>query len=716
VKTSAARSARAWPAHALAFGCYLTLALAVTYPLLTQISVRIIANQPGQVDAYLGIWNVWWAARAISVARDPFTSPLLFYPQGLDLFWQTLSLPQGILALPITLVFGPLPAYNLLILASFVLGGYFTFLFVRAVLLADDDRSPGDMPGSGLARPVDLAALVAGAVYAFSPFHMQKVLDAQLEVASIQWLPLFAWALLALIQRRRWPYAILAGSLLLWVGLGTWYYGLFALIYTGLAAGLWAIEEGKRQKVKGFTFYLNLRTLAWGLSPILIWLAVMAPRLVSLAQTGDRLLGDARVEQRDAVSDMVAFWLPNPNHPLWGAAVTRFYESTHPGDILWNVSLGLVGTALAAAGLAWSWRQSWRWFVLGLAAAILATGARLSVLGVDTGIPMPYALIRDLPGIRSSHRPNHVVLITILVVALLSGLAVRRLLASCRRPGLLVSGLLFAIVAVDGWAVIPPLYSRPVPRPYLSMSAPDGALLPVPLHLNFSNSENLWYQTFHHWPIVGGFIGREPPYPLGRYAPGVRELRFGSYQADDVLSPGWPALARETLAAYDIRYVMFHKSAMGSTIQLMSDMVAAMGLSSTYSDDLITVYPVPRPASPRPLAYLGAGWGDLERQNGRRWRWMGSSAQLYLLNPTGAARAVMLTLDAESFQYDRPLTMRLDADSSFLVNITRERMRHSLHLLLPPGEHVLYLGAPTDSPLGQPDRQISLAVLGISIK
>lgn len=731
VKISAVRTARTWQTHAFALGCYTLLTLAVTYPMPTQLGERIIANQPGQMDGYLGIWNVWWAARAISTARDPFFSPLLFYPQGLDLFWQTLSLPQGLLALPITLTFGPLPAYNLLVLASFILGGYFTFLFTRDVLATNSQQ---DVQGiergighraSGIVHQNDLAALIAGAVYAFSPFHMQKVLDAQLEVASIQWLPLFAWALLALLRRRRWPYALLASALLLCVGLGTWYYGLFALIYTGLAAGLWAIQptqgesgsgkdEGLRLPVSSFT--LHPASLLWGLSPILIWLVLMAPRLVSLAQTGDILLGDARVEQKDSVADLISFWLPNPNHPLWGTTITRFYESLYPDGILWNVSLGLVGTCLATLGLAWAWRWVWRWAVLGLTAAILATGSRLAVFGVDTGIPMPYALIRDLPGIRSSHRPNHMVLITILICALLSGVAVRRMLVSRRHPRLLVAVLLLAVVIVDGWAVIPPLYSRPVPAPYLSLPVPDGALLPVPLHLNFSNSENLWYQTFHRWPIIGGFIGREPPYPLGRYAPGVKELRLGSYVADDILTPGWPALARETLAAYDVRYVMFHKLAMKSTVPPMSVLVAHMGLRATYNDDLITVYPVPRPATPRPLAYLGDGWDEVERQDDRRWRWMGASAHIYLLNPTGTARSVTLRIDAESFQHDRLLTMRLDDGMSFSMTITRGRIQRSLHLILPPGEHVLYLDAPADSPPDQPDRMISLSVLGISIK
>jgi hypothetical protein len=278
-------------AHILALSCYMLLALVVMYPLPLHMGEQIVANGPGQVDGYLGIWNIWWTARALTSGQDPFVTPLLFYPQGLDLFWQTLSLPQGLLALPLTLALGPLPAYNALILLSFVLGGYFCFLFVRAALRGDDrrpptadrrpptadrrpptaDRQPPEavLASSFVLRPLsfvtsrDLAALIGGAVYAFAPFHMQKVLDAQLEVAAIQWLPLWAWATMRLLERRRWPWALLSGLLLLWVGLGTWYYGLFALIATGAMAGLWAVQETNRARSALFTFYLLPFTLMY---------------------------------------------------------------------------------------------------------------------------------------------------------------------------------------------------------------------------------------------------------------------------------------------------------------------------------------------------------------------------------------------------------------------------------------------------------------------
>ena len=136
-----------WRIHLLALAIYSICALIVTYPLVTKLSTHFIANTFGQVDGFLSIWNVWWAAEAIRTGQNPFHTPLLFYPQGLDLFWLWLSLPNGLLAAPITFTFGPLLAYNLMILGGYVLGSYAAFLFVRRIVRDD------------------AAAIVGGALY-----------------------------------------------------------------------------------------------------------------------------------------------------------------------------------------------------------------------------------------------------------------------------------------------------------------------------------------------------------------------------------------------------------------------------------------------------------------------------------------------------------------------------------------------------------------------
>ncbi len=681
-----------WRPHALALGCYTLIALLVTWPLALHMGDRIIANQPGQVDGLLSVWNIWWSGHALQTGQSPFQTPLLFFPDGLDLFWLWLSFPNALLVMPVALAVGPLPAYNLIILLGYILGGYAAFLFIRHFC------------------PDDAAALIGGAVYALAPFHTRRVLDAVMDTASIQWVPLYLLALHILLERRRLRWALLTALLLIVVCLGSWYYGLFCLIYTGLAALVWAAGAPDRRG--------RLRLLLWGLLPGLIWAAVLAPRLLSMAQHGDRLLGVARDVNDSNSADLIAFWLPNPFHPLWGAAVTRFYERLHPEAWLWQISFGLVGTALALVAVWTGWRRHWRWLVLLAATMLVALGERLHAFGLVTDIPMPYRLLAGLPGIRTSHRPNHVVIISILLVGLLAAFGARELLR--RRPVWrwpVVGLALLAALAVDGWAGPMPLFSRPIPAAYGALPPPDGgAVLPVPINLNLSRSENLWYQTRHGWPIIAGYTGREPPYPIGSYAPGIATLRFGDPQRDDILAPGWPDLARETLAALKIRYVLLHPPTMGDSLAPIRELLAEQGLRASHSDAELEIYPVPPTERPRPLAYLGAGWGPLERDGGRRWRWMGERAELHLINPHDRPAVVTLALELEAYQRDRPLSLQLDGGPPATLDVSRAAMRRRISLLLTPGQHVVYLGAPADPRPDASGQPLSVAFFEIAVE
>jgi hypothetical protein len=341
------------------------------------------------------------------------------------------------------------------------------------------------------------------------------------------------------------------------------------------------------------------------------------------------------------------------------------------------------------------------------------------VLGYNTGIPLPYALIAGLPGIRTSHRPNHITIISALLLGLLAAHGAAALLqrhATLRGP--LAAMLLSAVLFVDGWAGALPLYSLPIPPGYATALPPHdgGALLPIPVNLNVARSEQLWYQTGHGWPIIGGYTGREPPYPLGKYAPGVRELRYARFEQNDIVTPGWPDAQRAMLAALDIRYVAFHPDLMKASIERERALIAALGLAPSYSDARLELYPVPA-VPKRIVGYLGAGWGGLEGDATRRWRWMGDRpAELYLYNPHGERRPVTIELRIESFERARPLAVWLDGGPAARIDVTRAELRRSLRLLLPPGEHVVYFSAPADPPVGQSGPLRSVVFLGIGVR
>jgi hypothetical protein len=449
--------------HLIALAVYSFLGVILTWPLTLNLTRGVIGAVDG-VDAYQNAWNLWWIASAITSLQNPFFSPLLFYPDGVDLFWQPIGFSQGILALPVTLTLGPIAAVNWVVLTSFTIGGYATFVFTR--------RMTGD----------EIAALVAGATFVCSPYHMEKVIDGNLEVAAVHWLPWYACTLLLLLERPSWRWALAAGAMLVWVSLGSWYYGLFAVLYTGCAACIWGYgafrsSERNRRVLHG------ARVFAWGMSPLIVWALALTPALTSLATNSDEMLWDMRFILVARSADLVDVFLPSPVNPWWGPAVRAWRNQIYPDASIWNVALGWVALSLGTLGSLAFRRRAWRWALLALACLLLALGPQLKIAGWNTGLPLPYALIQDLPGIRAGQRPNHMAVMVSLCLAVLVAYGVQagrrtHLLRGSRRRAWIAAAVLIAAVAgIDGYAGPHPIVERRIHPFYATLPPPDGVTI-----------------------------------------------------------------------------------------------------------------------------------------------------------------------------------------------------------------------------------------------
>jgi hypothetical protein len=673
-------------------GWYTILALIVTWPIATHFNSGLV-GEVGGVDAYQNAWNMWWVAEALRHGHQPFWTPLLFYPEGVNLFWQTLGFSQGLVVLPVTLTLGPLAAVNATILCSFILGGLATFLLAYH-----------------LTRSAP-AALVAGTVFAFSPYHFEKVIDGNIEVAALQWVPCYVLALTLLLERPGWRHALLAGAMLLWVSLGSWYYGLFCVLFTGCAALVWALGRERRAA---------LRLFGWGILPLGIWVGVLAFPLISLAQGGDETLRDMRQIQAAHSADLLDFFLPNPVSPWWGSAVRAARSEVYPNAVIWNVALGWVGLLLGALGGIVAWRTNWRWMALLFATLILAMGPELRIGGWASGVPLPFMLIRDLPGIRASQRPNHMVVLSSVMLAILAAYGVAWLLRERRWVAWAAAlSLSLAAIAVDGYAGPLRIVSRTTHPFYASLPPPDGAIMPLPMYLNINRSDNLTPQMTHGWPILGGYVARPPEYPFGKYMPGVRELQDGSV-ANDIVSPGWPDNARASLAASHIRYVTLDltsnkDSYFRSVRALLSELQVGAPL---VADAALEAYALPRDWSVQPFAFLGAGWQKLEQQpsSSLRWRWMGAQGEIRLYNPYTAPVVATVQITAASYTHERSVQMQFDGlllDRLFTPSDTPSTRQ--FHLLLAPGEHVLTLAAEASNVPERPNQPISVRLFAVRV-
>lgn len=688
---------------------YLALTLAVFAPVLPHVATSLPGGPVAGVDAWQNVWNLWWVQRALSALQSPFFTPLLYHPDGVALHLQTLNASNGVLALPVTALLGPVAGYNAALLAAFTLSGLGAYLLALRV--------------SGSRA----AAFVGGAVFAFSPFHMTKAWDGQLEQIALQWTAFYALFLLRAAEDLRRRDALGAGLFLALIGYTSWYFFFFFAVYSALFALIWLAAARHWPARRAIVVQLVITALAAALllAPLLL------PALASLRSAGEQAAPFDPADPLDLIlihsANLYDFFLPSGLHPLWGDAVGRLVRQWHPFISAWNVALGYTALALAVVGVlahpvsppsptpfphqGGRGRSPWPWAILALAALVLSLGPLLHVGPARTGLPLPYVALLSLPGADIARRPSHFVAVATLMLAPLAALGLRALLE--RTPAPRRPLLLTAVAALLALEYLPPAWPllRNQPHPYYAaIRGAGGALLDLPPRPE--SADPLVAQIVHELPIVGGYVSRLPHYPFVATVPGVRQLWAGRPESLALL----PAAADDglvALSAYDIRHVVVHWDGLGpgERRRLAEALAQALpGVAPAYEDAQLSAYRVPA-TPPRPLAFFGDGWHPEERDGARRWRWMPAAAEIVLLNPTDAPRAVSLALAAQAFAEPRRVALALDGGRLGELTVAPSPTARTLVLLVPPGEHRLSLSAPA-APEPGGERLLSVAIVG----
>ena len=135
-------------------------------------------------DIFDSMWCLTWLPHSVAHGHNPFFSDFANYPPGINVLANTSVLALGLIGSPITLLAGPVAAYNVLI--TLALGGSATaayFVIQRFV-------------------PWRPAAAIGGLVYGFSPFEIGEGLG-HLNLAFAVLPPLILLLLYDLAVRQR---------------------------------------------------------------------------------------------------------------------------------------------------------------------------------------------------------------------------------------------------------------------------------------------------------------------------------------------------------------------------------------------------------------------------------------------------------------------------------------------------------------------------------
>jgi hypothetical protein len=192
---------------------FAALSVLLTWPLAAQFTPGGLSRLPGDgIDDPSLAWNLWWVKHAlVDQPQNPFQVAWQFWPVGINLAFYTLTVLNGMLAIPLQAAFGVIPAYNLILLSSFVLSGLGAYLLCLDFLARMRGHAGEAMASTP--RVFAFPALLGGALYAFASAKLFYAALGQGNIASSQWIPFAILYIMAAARRDGRPRDVILAAL-----------------------------------------------------------------------------------------------------------------------------------------------------------------------------------------------------------------------------------------------------------------------------------------------------------------------------------------------------------------------------------------------------------------------------------------------------------------------------------------------------------------------
>lgn len=466
---------------------YTAIAIITTYPLILNLSSLL---GPAE-DNLMFVWNLWWFKYSIfDLGTSPFYTHYLFFPEGAGLLFHTFSPLNNVFGLVLTAIFGFILSYNILILLSFIIAAYGGYLLARELGLRLE------------------ASFIAGLIFSFNPFHFAQAAH-HLNISSIQFIPFLLYFAIKACRTGKLKY-IFIGSILLaanfYLGYYIFLFSLFILI------PLLFFRPGRKSKTNHFQ---QIKPVLY----ILILGSILTLPLSVPIIKESFLTGFTETTGYDIfVADLAGFIFPHKYHWTEFIELSNTINSSYTGNF-WE-STSFLGYAVLAMAIWTVVKKRFalkRYFIaIGLLGIILALGTYPHFLGKEfTLLPLPYNIIKYIPGLNAARSPGRFVILTYLSLGILAAAAVDSWIKSITQnkarfnARLLFIGLSLLVI-LDYWSAPFQISKIEIPDFYQTMRSQSGdfAILDIPPASRDANLRYMYYQTIHQKPICGGQLAR----------------------------------------------------------------------------------------------------------------------------------------------------------------------------------------------------------------
>jgi hypothetical protein len=372
----------------VAFALFQGLWLLVLGPwILPHLGDRVATRFGG--EASLFVWSLRWWPHALGHLTNPLLSKEVWAPSGINLAWATTSPGPSVLMAPVTILAGPVVAFNLLSLVVPALNATSAYVLARYVTRSFS------------------AALLGGFLFGLSPVVLREISQGHLNLSAVFLIPLAAYLILRRLDDRLGPRAFVALFTVVLVG----QFSIFTEVVATMAVmaglvGLVALSVAPSETRSRILQTGLLVAIAYALTAV-----VVSPYLYALVAYPDArkpglFEGVALGAQR--AGDLLLFINPGKGMligPSGGRGVANF----------WYLGLPLVVL------LVLFWISRWRsWGVKVLAAGflmavVLSIGPHLPIGTAE--VPMPWSLFAPLPLVGRA-RPGRLIVYALLFASI----------------------------------------------------------------------------------------------------------------------------------------------------------------------------------------------------------------------------------------------------------------------------------------------------------
>jgi hypothetical protein len=514
-----------WSHGAVPCLIYLVSFTILTWPSMASFSTHFLCDAG---DGFANVWNLWWVHETVTRAQSPWFTHYLFHPDGATLHGHTLNPFNGFLALPLWAFLPPWQVYNTVLVFAFVATGLTTFWLARHL------------------RMGQVVSLFVGGSFTFTSYHFMRAYG-HLDLLSLEWLPLFVLAWLALLDAPSHRRAVFAAGALFLVLLCNYYYTFYAV----LLGVLLFVHRAWRHRRDPLLFLRReqlLPILSFTVSSALLAGSLLLP--FWLQHRADPFIG-AHDPARYGL-DLLAPFVPGLSWRFsewtewfWLARDLVTGDFVVGGNPVDSCAFVRMSVLVPAAWAAWNFRRiragdCGAWILIAVVFFLLALGPRLRVFGATVPMPwMPYTALESLaPPLRMSGSPTRMVVVVMLGLSILAGYALPVL---WRRAGPVARFLWIALFLFETWPYVLPRTQPPIPDWVLRLrELPPGAVAGLD-----GEPTDMRMQIVFDKPITTGYLARRPSSVTGHRREQRELMTAGRY--------------RDVLDRFDARYLVVYK-------------------------------------------------------------------------------------------------------------------------------------------------------------